>query len=344
LTGASRSPAQSQPRTAQPKNTAAPRGAAQPTRQPLRTAQNPAQGAVPTGNLLPPQPGAGAAPPAPAPVVPRAPFVLTESQEDLLDNILIKWEKESGKVKTFVCKFTRYDVDPTFGPPEFNFTASQSTGEIVYSAPDHGEYEISEFKRYEKAKKAFVVDAQGIEHWMCDGQSIYEWDHRAKLLKVTPLPAQFKGQAIANGPLPFVFGAKAEELKRRYWMRDVTEQADIGKQIWLETYPKFQQDAANFQRATVVLDETTFLPTAIKLILPGIAAAPDKETAYTALAFEAPSINNPLNKLLGKFSPPKVLPFGWKWVDNQPAAAPPIQAQAPAPPAQAQRPAPGQRK
>jgi TIGR03009 family protein len=337
------SPAQTQQRVAPSKTTQAPRAAvAQPARQPLRTAQNPAQGPVPTGNVVAPQPGAATS--APAPVVPHAPFVLTEAQEKLLDNILIKWEKESAKVKTFVCKFTRYDVDPTFGPAEFNYTTSQSTGEIVYSAPDHGEYEIGKCEKWDKAKKSYVIDDQGIEHWMCDGTSIYEWDHRAKQLKVTPLPAQFKGKAIADGPLPFVFGAKAEELKRRYWMRDVTPQDKISKQIWLETHPKFQQDAANFQRATVVLDEKTFLPTALKLILPGIAAAPDKETAYTALAFEAPSINNPLNKLLGKFSPPKVLPFGWKWVDNQPAAAPPIQAQAPAAPAQAQRPAPGQRQ
>lgn len=344
---AGNSPAQTQPRTAPSKSAQAPRAAAtQPARQPLRTAQNPAPpGATPTGTVQPlaPQPGAATTPP-PAPVVPRAPFVLTEAQEKLLDNILIKWEKESGKVNTFVCKFTRYEVDPTFGDPANGNTLSESSGEIVYKSPDHGAYEITKVRRYDKAKKAHAIDDQAIEHWMCDGASIYEWDHRGKLLKVTPLPAQFKGKAIADGPLPFVFGAKAEELKRRYWMRDVTGQANIGKQIWLEAHPKFQDDAANFQRATVILDEKTFLPTALQLILPGIAAAPGKDTAYTALAFEAPSINNPLNTLLGKFTAPKILPFGWKWVDNQPAAAPPIQAQAPAPPAQAQRPAVGQRK
>ena len=65
------------------------------------------------------------------------------------------------------------------------------------------------------------------------------------------LPPEMQGKAIADGPLPFVFGAKADQLKRRYWMRDITPEEDIGKRIWLEAVPKLQQDAANFQKATI---------------------------------------------------------------------------------------------
>ncbi|MEX2115161.1 MAG: hypothetical protein WD845_18350 [Pirellulales bacterium] len=280
-----------------------------------------------------------------APVVPRAPFALTTAQEQLLDQILAKWEKESSKVSTFVCKFTEFEIDPTFGPPKFNYTISESTGELTFKSPDRGEYEIYRVRKWNKEKDGYVPDDEAIKHWMCDGKSIYEWNHREKLLNVNPLPKELQGKAIADGPLPFVFGAKADELKRRYWMRDVTPPNNVGKQIWLEAHPKFQQDAANFQRATVILDEKTFLPKALQLFLPGIAAAAGKEQAYTALAFEPPSVNNPLNTLIGKFMKPTILPFGWKWVDVKPSdAAPPQETPSSSAPAQAERPAVGQRK
>ena len=77
---------------------------------------------------------------------------------------------------------------------------------------------------------------------------------------------EMKGKAISDGPLPFVFGAKADQLKRRYWMRDVTPKEEVGKHIWLEAFPKFQQDAANFQSATIILNESDCLPFALRLV------------------------------------------------------------------------------
>ncbi len=214
----------------------------------------------------------------------------------------------------------------------------------MYKSPDLGEYEIKLVERWDQNKQKYTRDELAIEHWLCDGDSIYEWDHRNKLLKVTPLPDELKGKSIADGPLPFVFGAKAEELKRRYWMRDVTDPDRVGTQIWLEARPKFQQDAANFQRATIVLDERTYLPTALQLILPGIVVKEGEAQAHTALVFQSPSVNNPLNTLIGKFMAPRTPPF-WKRVDINPSEVEPAGGEPPlSPPVQAERPNTGQRK
>jgi hypothetical protein len=159
------------------------------------------------------------------------------------------------------------------------------------------------------------------------------------------LPEEMKGKAISDGPLPFIFGAKAEQLKRRYWMRDVTPTAHVGKQIWLEARPKFQQDAANFHKATVILNERTFLPEALQIIPPGIPVADDKVHAYTAFGFSDPMVNDPLAILKRDFATPLTPPFWKRMMVEDPAA----QAENPAPPAgaapQATRPAAaGQRK
>jgi TIGR03009 family protein len=322
-----------QSRPAAPVRAAAPASGATAQPQDRRTAANPRTRYAPedppaAGGGTAGRPAAGAqatpAPPA-APLQQNlavAPFVLTEAQTKLLEQVLLKWEQQSAKVNTYVCAFTRFEVDPTWGPKDNYYTLAQSSGTIKYKAPDRGEYAVEVATRWNKEKGAYVTDDTALERWMCDGQAIYEWDRKNKLLKVRPLPEELKGKAIADGPLPFVFGAKAEQLKRRYWMRDVTPTEDLGKKIWLDARPKFQQDAANFQRATVILNEKTFLPEALQLFPPGIAVQEGKAQANTAFRFDNPSVNNPLSILKGDFLPPITPPFWKKVVVEDPSAQP----------------------
>jgi hypothetical protein len=155
-------------------------------------------------------------------IAPPAPFQLTETQQELLDQILLKWEKQSDKVKTFRCSFTRWEYDKAFGNPNDAFKKSQGQGEIRYKSPDCGEYSISSLSEFDPAKKVESPKTEGLDHWLCDGQAIFEFNSMKKQLIERRLSPELKGKAIADGPLPFVFGAKADQLKRRYWMRDVT--------------------------------------------------------------------------------------------------------------------------
>jgi TIGR03009 family protein len=248
-------------------------------------------------------------------LAPQAPFVLTESQQKLLDQVLIKWEQRSNKVTSFKCSFTRWDYDPAFGQPEDKLK-SRGEGFIKYYAPDRGDYSVTELKEFDAAKADFVARTEGLDHWVCDGKSIYEFVPEKKQLIVRKLPPDMQGKAIVDGPLPFVFGAKADQLKQRYWMRDITPRQFVGKEIWLEAVPKRQQDAANFQTATIILTDPDFVPFGLQILLPD----GKNKSAYS---FKDPKINDPLWLLKGDFLPPLTPPLWKKIVEADPSDSPP---------------------
>ncbi len=203
-------------------------------------------------------------------VAPKAPFTLTPEQQNLLDQVLANWERQSNKVNNYKCTFTRWEVDETFGPKENQYVLSEGKGEIKFKAPDHGAYIVNDLLEWDKQKKSYAkrTEAEGFDHWVCDGIAIYEFNSPNKKLIERQLAPEMRGKAISEGPLPFIFGAKADQLKRRYWLRDVTPKEHAAKQVWLEAWPKFQADAANYQHAVVVLNSSDFMPTALRIILP----------------------------------------------------------------------------
>ncbi|MEX0677808.1 MAG: TIGR03009 domain-containing protein [Pirellulales bacterium] len=252
-------------------------------------------------------------------VAPQAPFALAPIQQQLLDQILREWERQSDRVKTFKCSFGRWEVNETFGPREFNYVLTEGQGYIKFKAPDHGIYRVTELSEWDDQKRVHVPRTEGLDHWVCTGKSIFEFNTQKKQLIERELAPELQGKAITDGPLPFIFGAKADQLKRRYWMRDVTQPADVNRQIWLEAWPKFQQDAANFQHAIVILNKTTFLPEALRIILPDGKNKQD-------YAFSNTQVNDPLSILKGDFLPP-IKPLGWTSVfepaERQNRLAPP---------------------
>ncbi len=352
-------PAAGAPRTVQqtPQGTQpvrrAPATAQQPGRQypvrqaagseplPQQGARQPApQQAAPQQTV--PQQGAPTAGQAIVPLAAQEPFVLTAEQKRLLDGVLQKWEQESGTIDTFSCTFGRWEVNETFGPPENNYLYSEAYGEIKYSSPDHGVYLVNKQTEWDPAKKAYIPRTEGLDHWVCNGKSIFEFNYKQKQLIERELAPEMQGKAITDGPLPFVFGTKAEQLKQRYWMKDVTEPSEVGKVVRLEAWPKFQRDAANFHHVIIMLDQKTFLPSALRIVQPDGKNTQD-------YAFNNISKNNPLAVIMSAFDAPRK-PLTWTKVvipagggQPAPAAQPPAQAQQPRaqtqqPPAQAQQP------
>ena len=80
---------------------------------------------------------------------------------------------------------------------------------------------------------------------------------------------EMQGKSITDGPLPFVFGAKADILRKRYYMRIITPPSMAGEQIWLEAFPRMQKDAANFAWVEIILTKNDKLPVAIQIYNPG---------------------------------------------------------------------------
>jgi hypothetical protein len=122
--------------------------------------------------------------------------------------------------------------------------------------------------------------------------------------------------------LPFVFGAEAKQLKERYWIRLITP-AEEKNQIWLEAFPRHQQDAANFHHAQFIITTEKMEPYALKIIQPN---AKDS----TTYRFFDIVVNDPLR--LFKGDPFRAFtPLGWQRI-VQPAqpAQPTAQANRPA--------------
>ena len=316
----------------------APRGGRQSVPQvsnnqnPRGQSRQPQRAGAPVPRTAAQQPaGRGAQPGAAAR---RAPFTLTAVEQRLLDQILLKWERQSDRVKTFKCSFNCWEVNETFGPKQFDYVLTEGKGYIKFKAPDHGIYRVTELSEWDDQRKAHVARTSGLDHWVCNGKSIFEFNHQKRQLIERPLAPEMQGKAISEGPLPFIFGAKADQLKRRYWMRDITPANEINKKIRLEAWPKFQSDKANFHHAIVILNQRDFTPEALRIILPDGKNTPD-------YAFTGTQVNDPLSILKGDFLPP-ITPFGWKKVvetaQRSERVAPPGEQ-----PAQARRvtPAPG---
>ena len=251
-------------------------------------------------------------------MVPRAPFTLTREHAEFLDKVLKHWEKESAKIKTYQCRFIRREYDPIWGPPDPNQPKTESDGQLKYAKPDKAMFRIDEIRHFTKPQrrgdKASYKTKPGEfgEHWVCSGSSIWEYNFKKSQLIEHQLPPEMRGAAIANGPLPFLFGAKAAEMKARYWMRVITPKG-VNDQIWLEAFPKHRQDRANYQRVELILDLNSFLPKALQVYLPN-------KKNRTVYSFYKIVLNDKFDFLKRDFAKPS-LPRGWqKVVEPAPVA------------------------
>lgn len=155
---------------------------------------------------------AGAAQAAKAPFAP-----LSDGDATYLDQVLNVWEKKTSEITQYQCKLSCWQYDPT---TDLTSPAVIDEGIIQYAKPDKGLFRIDQRQaltrkspnpEYRKSEKYG-------EYWVCDGEYVHIRDrNEMKALKMQLAPEQ-RHQGIHNSPLPFLFGVKAEEIKRRYWI------------------------------------------------------------------------------------------------------------------------------
>lgn len=329
----------------------------------------PAYPARPGGDIRPLPPGAAPLPPqmappgqfgaiSPASALPAMPQEpewskqMNAAERKWVDDILQYWEQRSDKVKVFECRFRRWDydggwVDPASGrrhPRTF------AEGSIKYAQPDKGLYHVEKLVAVMPPKAAgektqeVVQNPELGEHWVCDGEKIFSFEANKKQVTVNPLPAEMRGKAIADGPLPFMFGAKAQTIKARYWIRCLVAAPEDKSKVnkyWLEAVPKSRQDAQNFKMVRIVLDQEEYLPESLEIFAPNYdPPRNDARQSYLFLNRTAKD-DATLKDLIGKglfgpflreFYEPRV-PTGWtKVVQNENGNVPPPQQAGPAPP------------
>lgn len=292
---------------------------------PARTTASP-QGKAPAGPagvtqpvFRPATPGLVAAPQAPSW------FPLPPEHEKYLDQVLQYWQDSSSKIKRYRCKFTRWEYDGTFMSRDVKTgempAKTQSTGVIKYAAPDKGLFKVEQLLYYtppqkagERAQYLARPEDRG-EQWICDGKSVFAFDHQQKQLMQTELPPEMQGRAIVDGPLPFMFGADAAKIKQRFWIRVITPKDSKGE-YWLEAVPKTRTDAANFKMLHIIIDEADFLPKAMALFGPNYD--PRTNPTCTNFVFEKREVNwndtiDKINIFAREFWEPAT-PLGYKKV------------------------------
>ncbi|MEC9093106.1 MAG: hypothetical protein VX438_10400 [Planctomycetota bacterium] len=262
------------------------------------------------------------------PGLPRPFPELSESHILYLNQLLNYWETNSNKIKRYQCKFTNWTYNSMQVPitdPSSNHVYAQtiSVGTVKFAAPDKGLFDSSKVWTFDKQRYAakqdpFNESPELRQKWHCDGTAIYEYLYTRKELVETPIPKEMQGERIVDGPLPFLFGAKADELKNRYWIRVITPK-DRGEkgEYWLEAYPKFRQDAANFQKVEIILEKKDFLPAVLTLFSPEHDLQRGRIISKQTIKFDHRKIwENPQAPGLAKFfddlSNRPGTPFGWK--------------------------------
>lgn len=258
---------------------------------------------------------------------------LTERHVQYLDQLLHYWETNSDKIKRYQCKFTNWTYNSMQVPikdPASNHVYAQtiSIGTVKFAAPDKGLFDAGKVwtfdrKLYSEKKDPFKESPELRQKWHCDGTAVYEYLYTRKELLETPIPKEMQGERIVDGPLPFLFGAKAADLKQRYWIRCITPK-DRGEkgEYWLEAYPKYRRDAANFQKVEIVLENKDFLPAVLTLYSPEHDLKTGRVISKQTIKFDNRKIwenaQTPgLAQFFDELSKRPSTPFGWKRSNTQ---------------------------
>jgi TIGR03009 family protein len=214
-----------------------------------------------------------------------------------LERVLKAWSEKSAKVEKLQGTHQRWVYEMVFN------TEKRAEGVFYYEAPGKGRIDLRPkvigkdevSPKRDKDGQPFKLIADRAERWICDGKEIWQVNDEARQVDAFPIPQENQGQNIMDGPMPFLFGMPPEKAKMRYSLKLLKEDP---KQAVILVHPRLQLDAANWQKATVILDKTLYLPWAVQLIDP----TGKTETVYTFGQFEV----NPKEKskvLIAVFGP-----------------------------------------
>jgi TIGR03009 family protein len=231
------------------------------------------------------------APPAqPAPRA-NAPAAAAPAQPaTALDGYLQQWEQAMQKVDTLAAQLSRAEKDVTFNQVQ------KFTGYAAYMRKGSGGnvVNLAMLEMHPEGK------AEVSEKFVCTGTYLYSFVPPQKELRAYELPKPKPGQVADDGFLSFLFGMKAEEAKRRYDLKLTKEDKWY---VYIEIQPRDPRDKADFKRARLVLDRSTFLPRQLWFEHPN----------GSDVTWEIPNIKSGVDLNRTMFDAPRTPP-GWKLV------------------------------
>jgi TIGR03009 family protein len=161
--------------------------------------------------------------------------VMTEKSQRFLDAYLKHWEERMSKIQALETKVLLTETDEA-GKKVF-------TGEAAIMKPNYAKLFIREQTKPENVKDW--------RHYACDGKYLWDFNYSKKIGRVKEMPKN----GIDNTFFNFLFGMKADEIKKRY---DVSINIEDPQQytehyMFVTIYPKTKEDMQEFAKAQLVL-------------------------------------------------------------------------------------------
>jgi TIGR03009 family protein len=166
---------------------------------------------------------------------------------DSIDDVLNGWEKTMGVVKAMSVDIVRTRLDKTFDSTEVFEGWAKFLRSSLAGQPSRASLELK------KKGKPEVF-----ERFIYTGTFLYEFRPATKVIAVHELPAPGPGAVADDNIVSFIFGTKADELKKRYAI-ERTRPSDMYYH-YVKITPRFPADKAEFSIAELVLVRTTLLP------------------------------------------------------------------------------------
>ncbi len=180
-----------------------------------------------------------------------------------LEKLLARWEKESALIKSMHGFQTRREFTAEFSVEKV------SKGEFFVEPPDRGRIDMIAVipkKGDVSSRKSYTLATGESMRYICTGDEIIQFDEIGKTYDRHDLPENMRGKNIVHSPLPFLFGIKVEEVKRRFELAMSTPEKDV---VWIKAIPRpDSDDRKHYREARIMLDTTRFVPKLVKLMDP----------------------------------------------------------------------------
>ena len=233
------------------------------------------------------------------------PYILNPAEQRELDEFLARWERYSDNIKRYDVDFDVFDYDPTHPDAVPNKPNRILFGSFKYIANPirflyviKGEYRDGKYIERNGDKNPNIH----AEKIIIDEKTVSKYDYNAKTVHQINVPPDMIGKGIADSPLPLIFGAKADDLKRRFSMKVVTD----SNGIMLYARPLLLEDQSEFKELVILLDKD--------LRAKGLQQLDINDKSYKRFALKPPIINGRLANIvddIATFFRPEV-ERGWK--------------------------------
>ena len=235
-------------------------------------------------------------------VSPGTPAAPVANKPLSLDDHLNSWESKMRAVQSLKADINRLDKNKNFG------STSKYSGSALYAKSGTGPtalnmaaLELTQEKKTEFAEKV-----------ICTGTYLYQYVPSQKEIRAYAIAKSKPGQVGEDSFLGFLFGMKAEDAKKQYNLSLFKVDAHY---VYIDVSPKTAAGKADFTRARMVLDKTTYMPRQLWF----------EEANGNEITWDIPRIQQNVEVDRRLFDTPRV-PAGWKLVPVKSAAADTTQA------------------